>query len=106
MGGLPLACHRVCWSPCRVPLALPVLASCATAGLSSSVERPLCLTLLDKLAVAPNARPFYAVIRPIVSTNPLTASTLFWNAACSVSLKRSSTIRSTPPAPKTTGTPT
>ena len=42
----------------------------------------------------------------IVATSSLTASTLFWNAACSSPLSSNSTIRSTPPAPSTTGTPT
>ena len=42
----------------------------------------------------------------IVATSDLTASTLFRKSACSCSVRSSSTIRSTPPAPKMTGTPT
>jgi len=42
----------------------------------------------------------------MVSTRPLTASTLFWNAACSSLVNSNSIIRSTPPTHSTTGTPT
>ena len=49
---------------------------------------------------------FHCINLAIVSTNPFTASTLFWNAARSASLSWTSMIRSTPPAPRITGTPT
>ena len=42
----------------------------------------------------------------IVATRPFTESTLFWKAAFSLGSKSSSMIRSTPPVPNTTGTPT
>ena len=48
----------------------------------------------------------YGASRAIVSTNPFTASTLFWNAARSAAVSSTSMIRSTPPAPRITGTPT
>ena len=46
------------------------------------------------------------ISRAIASTSDLTAATLRSKAARSASLKVNSMIRSTPPAPKTTGTPT
>lgn len=42
----------------------------------------------------------------IVDTSSLTASMLFWNATCSLSVNFNSTIFSTPAAPRITGTPT
>jgi len=47
-----------------------------------------------------------SVSRAMASTSALTESTLFWKSARSASVNSSSIIRSTPPAPRMTGTPT
>ncbi len=49
---------------------------------------------------------FFAIRSFIDLTRDFTAATLLSNAACSWGSSFSSTIRSTPPAPRTTGTPT
>ena len=51
-------------------------------------------------------RPQDSVSRCIVATSDRTASTLFWKSARSCSVSSISTIFSTPPTPRMTGTPT
>ena len=46
------------------------------------------------------------VLRSLAEQHPATESQLFSKAACSSALSLISTMRSTPPAPITTGTPT
>ncbi len=61
----------------------------------------------NRLLLAPAAATYvWSVSLAMVATRFFTASTLFWNPARSVSVSSSSMTRSTPAAPRMTGTPT
>ena len=83
----------------------------AQTGLARQTGRHGCRAQKGRAAGRANVAPrrFWTVAyaaRRHLPTRPLTASTLFWKAARSLGDSSTSMIRSTPPAPRTTGTPT